>query len=110
MKPVTLLCVPLPGSWRIERLRSPGPDRVDDHVHLIGAGDHSAVCSIAQPGERSDAEADAFAALLAAAQDMRVALVAARRALERADAIPCRAWVLSVTDAALMKANGGVRG
>jgi hypothetical protein len=95
----------LPGPWRVERIASPGPDH-DDHVHLIAARDRG-VATIVQVGERGDAEADAIAALLGAARDLRTALAASRRALERADGVPYRPLLLSLIDGALAKAGGG---
>jgi hypothetical protein len=95
------------GRWQVKRLQFPSPDRADDHLHLICIGEQGAVCSIAQPGERSDAEADAIANLLGAARDLRTALAATRRELERADGVPCRPWLLSLINRALARAGGG---
>jgi hypothetical protein len=104
-KPTTVGQPVLPGPWRVERISSPGLDH-DDHVHLIVAGERG-VATIVQVGERSDTEADAIAALLGAARDLRTALAAARKQIEHATEVPCRAWIMSVIDTALTKSNGG---
>jgi hypothetical protein len=75
-------------------------------VHLIAAGERG-VATIVQVGERSNAEADAIAHLLGAARDLRIALAAARKQIEHATEVPCRAWIMSLIDVALANADRG---
>jgi hypothetical protein len=89
-------------TWHVDRVGAPVPEH--DHLHTITIGAQR--ITILQAPEISPVEADRIAHLLGAARDLRIALAASRRALERADGVPCRAWLLSLVDAALAKAGG----
>jgi predicted phage gp36 major capsid-like protein len=91
--------------WRIERVTSPGIERIEDHLHVLMIGTEC-VCAISQAGDRPDEDAELLINLLSAASDLLRALIHAHRAILRTSTIHNRAWLLAEIAAAFAKVNG----